>query len=304
MTGGVLSLTPLHLGGLLALGFVAAGIGAVTGLGGGTVLVPVLVVGFGVDFRVAVAVSLTAVVANSAIATGHFLRDGLTNKRLALTLEVGTTLGGLTGGLVTSLLPRPLLEGVFAAAMLVSAELVRHRRPAGGGGTRRVARREALAVAARPDVVPSGVESQGALAGVVVEEDEGPVRYEGRRLWLGGSVSYVAGLLAGLLGVGGGFLKVPAMSRGMGIPVRVASATSEFMVGVTAVASLLVYFARGQVYPLLSAPVVLGVVAGSLTGTRLATRLRPRRIEVVYIALVLSVAVVFALVALGVLRGG
>jgi uncharacterized membrane protein YfcA len=121
---------------------------------------------------------------------------------------------------------------------------------------------------------------------------------------LGGSISYVAGVLSGLLGVGGGFLKVPAVNAGMEVPIRVTTATTEFMVGVTAVASLLVYFARGDVYPLLAAPVVLGVVGGSVIGSRAAGRLPPRALRRSFITLVVTMGVVIALRAVGVLPHG
>ncbi|HZD64663.1 MAG TPA: TSUP family transporter, partial [Acidimicrobiales bacterium] len=300
-----IALSPLDLAGLLVLGVASGAIGAVSGVGGGVVIVPLLVVAFGIDFRVAVGVALIAVTANAMTACGRFIREGLTNKRVALTLEVATTAGGITGGLLTGIIARPVLEGIFAAAMFTSAGLVRRRRQGalkaneapGAEGDQDLAR----ALEARG---LRGAERPGTLGGVLVEQGTQARTYQARRPWLGGSISYVAGVLSGLLGVGGGFLKVPAVNAGMEVPIRVTTATTEFMVGVTAVASLLVYFARGDVYPLLAAPVVLGVVGGSVIGSRAAGRLPPRALRRSFITLVVTMGVVIALRAVGVLPHG
>ncbi|MFI9160907.1 sulfite exporter TauE/SafE family protein [Kitasatospora aureofaciens] len=286
---------------LILMGAAAGGVGALTGIGGGAVVVPVLVLGYGVSFRSAVAVSLAAVIANSATGSAAYLRQGLTHKRLAFSLEVTTTIGGIAGSLVTAFIPRPLLEGVFGISQFLSAELTRRRKrlPAAASGS--------APAGTPPDALARhglrALEGREALTGLVADETDGtPRSYRARRPLLGAGASMAAGMLSGMLGIGGGFLKVPAMTVGMGVPVRVATATSQFMIGITAVASFVVYFAAGVVQPLLVAPIVLGITTGSLIGSRLSGRLSVGTIEAVYTTVVLASGLSFLLGALGVIN--
>lgn len=286
---------------LILMGAAAGGVGALTGIGGGAVVVPVLVLGYGVSFRSAVAVSLAAVIANSAAGSAAYLRQGLTHKRLAFNLEVTTTIGGILGSLVTAFIPRPALEGIFGLSQFLSAELTRRRK-------RLPSAANALATAEIPPDALSrhglrACEGRDGLTGLVADETDGTARaYRARRPLLGAGASMVAGMLSGMLGIGGGFLKVPAMTVGMGVPVRVATATSQFMIGITAVASFVVYFAAGVVQPLLVAPIVLGITTGSLLGSRLSGRLSVGTIEAVYSSVVLASGLSFVLGAFGVIH--
>ncbi|MFE5587033.1 sulfite exporter TauE/SafE family protein [Kitasatospora sp. NPDC056531] len=286
---------------LILMGAVAGGVGALSGIGGGAIVVPVLVLGYDVSFRSAVAVSLAAVIANSAIGSAAYLRQGLTHKRLAFSLEVTTTIGGIIGSLVTAFIPRPILEDVFGLSQFISAELTRRRKrlPATAG--------ELTDSDVPPDALARhglrACEGRDALTGLVSDEADGTARaYRARRPLLGAGASMVAGTLSGMLGIGGGFLKVPAMTVGMGVPVRVATATSQFMIGITAVASFVVYFAAGVVQPLLVAPIVLGITTGSLLGSRLAGRVSVGVIEAVYTVVVLASGLSFLLGAFGVIH--
>ena len=275
---------------LLALGVFAGWLGSVVGIGGGVIIVPTLVLAFGFATTEAVAVSLVGVTANSVAASSTYARNGLAHKRLALTLEIATTLGGLTGGVVAGILSRRMLNGIFAGVMLVTAGLMTR-----GKGEE--------SVDAGPesgnDEVPW--ESPGTLNGAYLGPDGQLRTYAPQRLPLGGAVSYLAGLLSGLLGVGGGFLKVPAMALGMRVPVRVAAATSNFMIGVTAVSSLLVYLVRGDVRPYLAAPVAIGIVAGALVGSHTAGRLSVGGLRRLFAVVIVGVAVLMGMKAAGVL---
>lgn len=283
---------------LAVLGLGAGWLGAVVGIGGGVVIVPALVLAFGLDTKVAVAASLVAVVATSAAAGSAYVGAGQTNMRLALVLEIATTLGGLTGGLVAVVLAGSVIDVLFAVVMLVTATLVFRGR-----------KEEAATPAAEDTGVPAvqglggrvGWEERGHLGGAYHDQRRGVlVTYRAVHLWIGWAVSFVAGLLSGLLGVGGGFLKVPAMNLGMKVPIKVAAATSNFMIGVTAVASLFVYFARGFVLPYVAAPVALGVAAGAYVGARSSQRVSSRALGRILAGVLVVVAIQMGLKAAGI----
>ncbi len=291
---GVVAPSLLDLGLMLLLGVGAGWLGALVGIGGGVVIVPALTLGLGVDIRHAVAASLVAVIATSTSAGGVYLGRGLTNMRLGMTLEVATSLGGMTGGLVAAVLPVDLIAGLFSVVMGVTAVLVLR------GAARPPERRVDPAAADE-----TGWEEPGALAGAFADPTRGGlVHYRARRLWLGSGVSLLAGSVSGLLGVGGGFLKVPAMNLGMDVPVKVAAATSNFMIGVTAAASVFIYFQRGFVEPLVAVPVALGVVAGSLAATRLSGATPAPVVKRILAVVLVAVAAQMGLRALGVGFGG
>lgn len=283
----VVSVTGLLL--LAVLGLGAGWLGALVGIGGGVVIVPALVLGFGADVKSAVATSLVAVIATSTAAGSVYLGRGLANMRLGMTLEVATTIGGITGGLVAATVPSDVLAGVFATIMAVTAVLMFRRGSA------------EEEVVAEADGDSSGWEEPGALAGAYRDPIGGRlVAYRVHRVPLGSAVSLVAGAVSGMLGVGGGFLKVPAMNLGMGVPMKVATATSNFMIGVTAAASVFIYFNRGYIEPLVVVPVVLGVVLGSLAGTRLSGAAPPELLKRVLAVVLIGVAVEMGLRSAGV----
>jgi hypothetical protein len=207
-----------------------------------------------------------------------------------MTLEVATTLGGITGGLTAAFIDPRVLAGLFAVLMAVTAALM-VRDPGHDTRTSHDGASENGAVTG---------ETPGSLRATFLDRTSGEVvTYVPRHVPAGGAISFVAGVVSGLLGVGGGFLKVPAMTLGMGVPVRAAAATSNFMIGVTAIASLFVYFARGFVHPGLAAPVTVGIVAGALLGTMTAERSSPRFVRIVLAIVLIAVAVQMTLEALG-----
>jgi uncharacterized protein len=281
------------LAALFAAGVGAGWLGAWIGIGGGTVLVPAFVLAFGFDPKVAVATSLLTVIATSTAAGSVYVGRGLSNTRLAMSLEIATTIGGMAGGVLALVVPSNVLAGIFGAVMSVTAvSMLRWSKVKESGEF-------------EPSDEPrEGVEEHGSLAGTYYDEPRrGLVHYRPRRLGVGSGIAFLAGAVSGLLGVGGGFLKVPAMNLGMDVPIRVAVATSNFMIGVTAAASVFVYFGRGYVHPLLVAPVVLGVVGGALLGTIHSGRASHALLKRVIAAVLIFVAVQMGLRAFGVNLG-
>ncbi len=283
--------TPLTAGGLVSLGFVAGLLGALVGVGGGVIVVPTLVLAFHLGIKTAIATSLVAVVATSTAAGSVYVGRGLTNMRLAMTLEIFTTLGGIAGGTVAVWISPSVLAALFGVIMGVTATLLlrTNDRPV----------RVAGSSPGRPDVL--GAEFPGRLAGTYYDAQRGQViEYQAVRLALGAGVSAAAGVISGLLGVGGGFLKVPAMAVGMNVPIKVAAATSNFMIGVTAIASLFIYVARGYLSPLVAAPVAVGTGLGALLGTRWQSRVSGRVLRRVLSVIVIVVGIEMLLRAAGV----
>ncbi len=271
------------LAALAALGAIAGALGAVVGIGGGVLIVPVLTLLFHVSPHVAVATSLVGVVATSTAAGSVYVGSGVANMRLGMALEVATTVGGMLGGLAAARVSEKALASVFAVLLVVVAVLL-----ALGRDPEAAASHDGHGRASSP----RGWEAHGRLAGAYYDERERRlVAYEARRWPLGAGISLLAGLVSGLLGVGGGFLKVPAMAVGMRVPIRVAAATSNFMIGVTAIASLFIYFQRGFLEPVLAAPTAVGVVAGSLAATRIAGHLPTRGLRLLTAVVLLFVAV-------------
>jgi hypothetical protein len=219
------------------LGLFAGAVGALTGIGGGLIVTPVLTLVFGIPIHQAIGTSLCCVIATSSGAAASYVEHRLSNIRLGMTLELATTLGAVSGALVAARMPRGAL-GVLFAAMLAYA-----------GGT--MVRRSLKAPKEEPDAVPP---------------------YTIKHLPIGLLGSGVAGIVSGLLGIGGGPIKVPIMYLLMGIPFKVATATSNFMIGVTAAASAFIYYARGDVRLLITAPTAIGVFVGASLGTHLMHR--------------------------------
>lgn len=272
---------------LAVTGVIAGAFGALLGLGGGIFVVPVLVLGFHEPAQVAVAASLAAVVGTSSTASSVYVARGLANMRLGMTLELATTSGAIAGGLTAALVSQDAVLWVFSAfAALIAIVMLR---------------RGLRARADAPRTGRVGGEDIGRLGGYTTDEATGERgAYAVRRLPLGLGASFVAGNVSGLLGVGGGFLKVPVMSLAMGVPLRVAAATSNMMIGVTAAASLVIYFGRGLLEPLVAAPVALGVTVGAVVGTRVAGRVRSAVLSRVFGVVLLLIAVQMALTAAGV----
>jgi uncharacterized membrane protein YfcA len=262
---------------LVGLASLGAGlVGSLVGLGGGVFVVPLLTLLFGIPFPLAVGASIVSVIATSSGAAAAYVRDRITNLRVGMVLEIATTIGAVSGALLAAVAPIGLLFVVFGAALLVSAlPLVRKIG----------------------EELPQGVVSDRwarrlALASTYPDARLGrEVAYEVTQVPAGFGLMYVAGLLSGLLGIGSGTFKVLAMDTAMRLPLKVSTTTSNFMIGVTAAASAGIYFQRGDIDPLIAAPVALGVLAGATLGAKLLVRLSNATIRKVFIPLILFVAV-------------
>lgn len=249
---------------------VAAGIlGAVLGLGGGIFLVPALTLLFNLPVRTAVACSIVGVLATSAGTVAFAPRGRGADVELALRLEVATTAGALAGSLVAGVLSSGALSILFAVVAFFNA-----------GYTAYKARRRPTA----------------ALPEALFTSD-----YRPHRWGIGLSASALAGMISGLLGIGGGIIKVPVMYSLMEVPLGVATATSNFMVGITAAVSALVYYLRGDIYPMLAIPIALGVFAGATAGVWLLTRLRVGWVRAALIGLLMIMGIQMLLRGFGVL---
>jgi uncharacterized protein len=263
----------LALASLLTISFVAGYGGALLGLGGGILIVPALTLGFGVPIRVAIGASLVSVVATSAGASAAFVKEGFTNIRVAITLEVATVLGSLFGSLITGVIsPRAvqLIFGVALAASALASLRMRHQES--------------------EVVVPDAWSTRLRLAGTYPAPTGALIDYEVTRVPLGLGLMFVAGATSGLLGIGAGALKVAAMDLGMRLPLKVSSATSNFMIGVTAAAGALVYLVRGDVSALVAGPVALGVASGALLGGRALVAADTRRVRKIFVVVLVVIA--------------
>jgi uncharacterized membrane protein YfcA len=270
---------PDHPGLLLFVTGAATGLlGSLLGLGGGVFLVPILTLAMGVPIRVAIAASLIAVSATASASATANVKRGLVNLRLGLALEAATSVGGLAGGLGSSLLTQRQLFLVFAATLAAMGLLMALR-----SGRRNVI--------ADPAVEP------GQLGGRL---QEGSVQYVYRvkRLPVALGASLVAGAISGLLGLGGGIVRVPVLNTFCGIPIKVAGATSTFMIGATAAASAFIYLGRGEVALPLTAAVCIGALPGSLLGAHVSERVHARSLKRVMAVLLVTVSVQMALEAL------
>jgi uncharacterized membrane protein YfcA len=263
----VLVLTAVVAGASLAAGF----LGALTGLGGGVVIVPFLTLAMGVDIRYAVGASLVSVIATSSGAASAYLKEGFSNIRVGMFLEVGTTLGALAGAFLAAVVSPAVIAVVFGIVLIGNVVV--------SFGTRRD---EASLLPAPPDRLATRLHMDGEYPSL-----RGIVAYHVRRVPAGLGLMSVAGALSGLLGIGSGALKVIAMDRVMRVPFKVSTATSNFMIGVTAASSAGIYLHRGYIDPGLTMPVMLGVLAGSLLGTRVLFRTPTRRLRWLFNAVIL-----------------
>lgn len=263
--------------GLIGVGAYLAGLlGALTGLGGGLIIVPLLTIAFGVDLHYAVGASLVSVIATSSGAAAAYVREGYTNLRVGMLLEVATTIGALFGAWAAGIVSPRAVAVLFGIVLLFTAvqsfqKRAEHLTDSG----------DALA--------------QRLRLGSTYPTPQGLQRYEVRNVPFAFVLMGIAGILSALLGIGSGVVKVIAMDRAMHLPFKVSTTTSNFMIGVTAAASAGIYLHRGWIDPRLALPVVLGVLGGALTGARILTKapVRPLRILFTGVVVVLAVEMLY-----------
>ncbi len=262
--------------GIFGISLLAGVIGALAGVGGGILIIPALTFIFGVDIRLAIGASIVSVIATSSGAAAAYVRDRLTNLRIGMFLELATTSCAVVGALLTAVVASSLLYVVLGVVLLFSAAMQLTRLG------------EELAEA----TPPSGMAQRLALAESYPEPRLGrDVAYWPRRIPLGFALMGLAGLVSGLLGIGSGALKVLAMDGAMGLPMKVSSATSNFMIGVTAAASAGLYLGRGDVDVRIAAPVALGVLAGAFIGARLLGRLSNRHVRRIFVPVLVVIGI-------------
>ncbi|HET7036350.1 MAG TPA: sulfite exporter TauE/SafE family protein [Thermomicrobiaceae bacterium] len=265
---------------------VAAGLlGSLIGLGGGVLIVPILTIGFGLNIHLAIGASIVSVIATSSGAASAYVRDHLTNIRVGMLLELATSLGALTGALVAVYLDARILFFLFGGILIFSI----------------LPTLKKLGEDVPSNVIPDRLATRLRLASVYPDRKSGnEIAYEVTNVPTGFGMMYIAGIVSGLLGIGSGALKVLAMDTAMRLPMKVSSATSNFMIGVTAAASAGIYFWRGDVVPLVAAPVALGVLLGATLGAKLLVRFSNQTVRLVFLPVLAVVAVEMLLRGMGV----
>ena len=263
----------LELSALTGLTSLVAGfIGALTGLGGGVIIVPVLTLVFGIDIRYAIGASLISVIATSSGAAAAYVKEGYTNLRIGMFLEIATTSGAILGAFIAGYISTSTVGLIFGLVLIYSGIMA--WRP-------------------HPDrflpVTPTRLTTTLKLSGILPTPD-GVRPYVARRVPYGFALMAMAGAISGLLGIGSGAFKVLAMDQMMRIPFKVSTTTSNFMIGVTAAASAGVYLSRGYIDPSLAAPVMLGVLIGSLVGARLLIRAPSTALRKLFVGVILIMA--------------
>ena len=261
-------------------------LGGTLGMASGIFIVPVLTLFGGLDFHAAVSASIVSVIACSCGSAAPFLRSGLTNIRVAIVLEVATTLGALTGALLAGLLSVQFLYFLFAVVLVVSAWQMMARRRETLGGMEETNLRDWATVLRLHSSYPDHALGRDVF-------------YRVRRVPIGLALMYGAGLISALLGIGSGVLKIPAMDTALRLPLKVSSATSNFMIGVTAAASGVAYFARGDIDPVIAGPVALGSVLGAVLGARLLMAMSADKLRLFFVVVLVALAAQMLLCALG-----
>ncbi|MDH6250439.1 putative membrane protein YfcA [Chryseobacterium sp. H1D6B] len=260
---------------ILFLGAISAGLlGSLTGLGGGVIIIPLLTLGFGVPMHYAIGASLISVVGTSSGAAVAFVKEGFTNMRIGMFLEIATTAGAIIGALVSGMLNPNTIGIIFASILLLTV---------------------ILNLKGKPDhqepLIKGSLEEKLKLYGTF--PDKGVIKnYAARNTIPGFFMMMFAGAMSGLLGIGSGALKVLAMDNMMKLPFKVSTTTSNFMIGVTAVASSLIYFQRGEIIPVIVAPVLVGVVIGSFIGSKTLMVSKTKKLKI-FFAVVITILSVY-----------
>ena len=265
---------------------IAAGLlGSLVGLGGGVLIVPILTLVFGLPIYFAIGASIISVIATSSGAAAAYVRDHMTNLRVGMFLEIATTTGAICGAFLAGMLAPELLSVIFGVILLISA---------------------APLIFKLGEELPKGIKND-RLANWLKLSSSYPdhhlgreVSYQVSRTPLGLAMMYIAGLISGLLGIGSGTFKVLAMDTMMRLPMKVSTTTSNFMIGVTAAASAGIYFSRGDIPPMVAAPVALGILIGALVGARLLAHLSNKTLRLIFLPVIAAAAIEMILHGFGI----
>lgn len=266
------------LGLMLGVGVIAGIFGAIVGIGGGMIVTPILTLGLGLDIKYAIGASIIAVIATSSGSTIAYLRDEMLNLRVAMFLEIATTVGAVLGAVLTGVLNATFLYFLFGALLVFTTYNMIRKLMSKNGEL--------------PSVKDDKLATQLNLNGTYYDKAlNKQVDYQVENVPGGFSMMFGAGFASGLLGIGSGAFKVLAMDTIMHMPLKPSSATSNLMMGVTAAASAMVYFFNGSIKPGIAAPLAIGIIVGALIGSRIMTRLKPRLIRMIFVPVMLYLGI-------------
>ena len=257
----------------LVAAYFAGLLGSLVGLGGGVVIIPVLTLGFGIDIKYAVGAALVASIATSSGAASAYIKEGITNVRLGMFLEIATTIGAVVGATIAIYLNNNIIAIIFGIVLVFTAVMTFRRK------------------SDHTNVVGSPLAAKLKLNSTYPAPDGTRTPYSLNNVIPGFLVMLVAGAASGLLGIGSGVLKVLAMDNAMKVPFKVSTTTSNFMIGVTAAASAVIYLQRGYIVPGIALPVLIGVLLGALTGAKVMQRFKVNTLRLIFAFVVLIVAV-------------
>ncbi len=257
---------------VLAGAFLAGLVGSLTGLGGGVIIIPLLTLGLGVDIHYAIGASIISVIATSSGSAAAYVKEGITNIRIGMFLEIATTVSAIIGAVVTVFIDPGYIAVIFGLILLFSAAMM-----------------------VRKKIDRSDNDTSGKLAlffklNGTYPTEGGVKKYAVHNVLGGFFMMFIAGIISGLLGIGSGALKVIAMDNIMRIPFKVSTTTSNFMMGVTAAASAIVYLHRGQIDPGIAMPVTIGVLLGATIGSKILVKTKTDKLKVVFAVVVTFLA--------------
>ena len=275
----------LYFGFLFLAAVVAGAFGALLGLGGGIIIVPALTLLFHIDIHYAIGASIVSVIATSSGAAATYVKEHLADMRLGMFLEAATTTGAIIGAFIAVYIAGRVLFLIFGVMLIYGAVMMFRKRFMSEPPP------------APPDALARRLRLSGRYYDAAIDQI---IAYDVTAVPIGFSLAMVAGGVSGMLGIGGGALKVPAMDLFMRVPMKVSTATSNFMIGVTAATSAGVYFARGDIDPFIAAPVAMGVLAGTVIGTRVMQRLRSEGLRLIFAVVLVVFAVQMFLKGFGV----
>lgn len=269
---------------IFIISIIAGVLGSILGLGGGIIITPVLTLFFGIDIKYAIGASIVSVIATSSGAAIAYIKDKITNIRIGMFLEIATTTGAVTGAFLSGMISTKYLYLIFGMVLLYSAiNMIKKSK-------------SELPKNIGTHPIAAKLNLNGAYYDKVLNQE---IQYNVTGVYGGFGMMYVAGVISGLLGIGSGIFKVMAMDLFMKLPLKVSSATSNFMIGVTAAASAGVYLIRGDIDPKISAPVALGVLFGATIGTKVMQNLKSKTIRKIFIPVVVYVSVEMIIKGLG-----